>query len=299
MTASPVIPVAAQQDFASHSAEEERGAERKKNDQPLRVAILRDDKLSGFERKTLILAKWGFIVASLSVLAACFAGYSVYQQFDQMKAQTKILSDSFEKQKADSAAAAVSTKGQLTLMQGQLDQAQDAFRTDERAWVGIRDIETARPTPLDEGLIFFRMHLRNAGKTVASYVRVHIEQVGSGPSYREDWAAIRRGQDQAWRDSRNGERIVTPDIPFPREISPGDTVPVPFGVGGAEPKFFTNGVVYSYLVGRIDYLDTFGIPHWLRFCYVIENGNGELRHCRYGNDGDTNPEIPKPHPNPK
>ena len=47
---------------------------------------------------------------------------------------------------------------------------------------------------------------------------------------------------------------------------------------------------YGYMLGRIDYIDAFNVDHWVHFCFMIMNNKGELGHCQYGNDEDSNQE---------
>jgi hypothetical protein len=50
----------------------------------------------------------------------------------------------------------------------------------------------------------------------------------------------------------------------------------------------------SYLIGRIDYADDFGVKHWIKFCFYVGEANGELWNCHEGNDEDRSPEIAPP-----
>jgi hypothetical protein len=81
--------------------------------QPLEVRVIRDERPSVFEKRTVAIGWAGFGIAVLSLIAACIAGYYVYGQFIQMKQQTKILSDTLAKAKEDSVQANRDTQRQL------------------------------------------------------------------------------------------------------------------------------------------------------------------------------------------
>jgi len=103
--------------------------------EPLLVRIIEDDELSTVERKTIRYGKLGIFVAFLAFVAGCVTGYFIWKQFGEMAKQTSILAASFEKQKQDSADAAITTKQQIQLLQWQLDQQKGSFRLDERPWI--------------------------------------------------------------------------------------------------------------------------------------------------------------------
>jgi hypothetical protein len=78
----------------------------------------------------------------------------------------------------------------------------------------------------------------------------------------------------------------------PKTLAPGMVSSVPFPLNGQEPQVFPNGDIVSYLIGRIDYVDEFKVPHWMKFCFYVGNARGEIWNCQEGNDEDNNPEIP-------
>jgi hypothetical protein len=80
-----------------------------------------------------------------------------------------------------------------------------------------------------------------------------------------------------------------PPYPLPHAIAPNAVLPLPFTLGGSIPQF--GNTVYSSLIGRVDYKDSFGISHWMTFCLVVWNAAGDLQYCEYGNDEDRSREI--------
>lgn len=87
------------------------------------------------------------------------------------------------------------------------------------------------------------------------------------------------------------------DNPVPKVLGPNTISAVPVILYGQEPQRFPKGDWVSYLIGRIDYTDEFGVPHWLKFCYFVVNAKGDLWNCKEGNEEDRNPENPPNKPN--
>lgn len=176
-------------------------------------------------------------------------------------------------------------------------QARDSeafFRTDERAWIEIGKIETAiYPPDPPFGIIFkYRIFLRNYGKTVATDVRVHVDNIEADSSFGDNQKAIRMSQNQLFKISGTNKRSTEPNKPGPQTIAPQELTTIPIFSGGQEPRKWGNGFRYTFVLGRIDYNDAFGKSHWMRFCYIAVDSRGELGHCTYGNEEDSNPEIP-------
>jgi hypothetical protein len=114
----------------------------------------------------------------------------------------------------------------------------------------------------------------------------------------EDRNAILMSQDQLFRISGTNKRAIMPDNPGPQALAPGAQSPVPVFSGGQEPKRYSDGNFrYSFILGRIDYIDAFETEHWTHFCYFVANSRGELANCKYGNDQDSNPEKMPAKPN--
>ncbi len=107
---------------------------------PVLVRIIEDDELSLFERRTVTFGGVGILIAAFSAIAASAAAYFVFQQFKEMADQTELLSRSAEQARKDSKESGAATARQLSLLQGQLTQQEDAIRLDQRAWVSVTGI---------------------------------------------------------------------------------------------------------------------------------------------------------------
>jgi hypothetical protein len=175
-----------------------------------------------------------------------------------------------------------------------LRQSIAAFRIDERAWVEIGRIDmTAYPAHPPFGISFkYAFFLQNFGKTIAKSVRIQfVDLVPQGDSLGNDQKAINMFQSKTYRQNGTKQIGTFPEEPGPQTLSPGGISPVPVFDDGQAPKQWpTGGVDFSFILGRIDYIDAFGVPHWKKFCYMVTNSRGELAHCNYGNDEDDNPE---------
>jgi hypothetical protein len=177
-----------------------------------------------------------------------------------------------------------------------VNQSAEAFRIDERAWVEIGKIEKTATYPPDPpfGTIFkFGIYPKNIGKTVARDVQIHIDNIDADGSFNDSEKAIRMSQDQKFKDMKTGKRSITPNKPGPQTIAPGDVSAVPVYTGSQEPKRYGDRFRYTFLIGRIDYIDTFDVKHWKHICFMVLNARGDLGHCQYGNDEDRNPETPQ------
>lgn len=181
------------------------------------------------------------------------------------------------KKSADAAKSAAET---ATLA---LKHSTQQFRTDERAWLELGSIKltkTIAPTsPNEPTFLIYAFYVGNFGKTVARDIvlkRAEAMSANSGVILQRD---IEKAQGQLLS--------AVPGQPIPKSLAPNTPVLVPFTIGGGIPR---NGFL-SYLIGRIDYTDAFGVPHWMRFCYVITDAITErLTTCEYGNDEDRNAE---------
>ena len=98
---------------------------------------------------------------------------------------------------------------------------------------------------------------------------------------------VRSAKDKILMGTYSPKKLKVPLYPMPHVIAPGAVSTVPFTLVGQDDN--TGKAVF--LIGRIDYIDEFQIPHWLRFCFYVTNINGELGNCQEGNDEDRNPEI--------
>lgn len=172
-----------------------------------------------------------------------------------------------------------------------------AFRTDERAWVWIEPIRPVLIVPRSGKFgngFRYEIYPKNIGKTVARNVVVKAESSQSSIELNThaDW--ITNIQDKylldQYKESGTDKVIVVPANPVPKVLAPNATATVPFTLTGSEPQIFPKSEWVSYLIGRIDYIDEFGVPHWVKFCYFVAKPNGDLWNCQEGNDADRNPE---------
>jgi len=81
--------------------------------------------------------------------------------------------------------------------------------------------------------------------------------------------------------------------PVPKVLAPNTSSAIPVVLNGQEPQYFPKDEWVSYLIGRVDYTDAFGIDHWMKFCFFVADSRGILWNCKEGNDEDRNPELPK------
>jgi hypothetical protein len=185
----------------------------------------------------------------------------------------------------------------LSVSQGQLRQSERAFRIDERAWVQIRPITRSAepPSPGFEHLFRYEIFPQNFGKTVARRVVINAGGIGSGEDFTSDEEGIAAVQDQEllgkFVDQATGKFVKSRPAWVPQTLAPSAIPLAPFILLGSAPKMYPDGHwLYSYLIGRIDYVDAFDVSHWLKFCVYVAGDDGSLRNCQYGNEDDNNPE---------
>jgi hypothetical protein len=136
---------------------------------------------------------------------------------------------------------------------------------DERAWVGVSDIQrTERPDGVSVNLLFM-----NTGKTPAQNFTIRV----SGEP-------IPKGQQPTTLESlQPGRGIIAPNGIFHSNLSAS---------GSVDSK--TSDLVIH---GRIDYTDVFGAGHWTKFCYYwtpkIKKAEGGFAPCDFGNEMDVTP----------
>ena len=173
------------------------------------------------------------------------------------------------------------------------------FMLDERAWIELEPIKPillASPTAKFGAAFRYDVYPKNVGKTAAHDVVVKAQSSSAsiGLGSHADW--MKNYQDKMLLDKfkENGtdKAVIVPKNPVPKILAPGTISAVPFSMNGQEPKIFSNDEWVSYLVGRVDYVDQFQVPHWMKFCLFVANSRGELWACQEGNDEDHNPETP-------
>jgi hypothetical protein len=165
--------------------------------------------------------------------------------------------------------------------------ARSLFNPEDRAWleVGHIDEAIASADQLSAGHFQYGVYPKNVGKSVANDVLVLALEATDGASFMSNRQSIKSHQDQLFFAS--GANKGSAGGRGPESLAPGEQGAVGAYAAGSEPKRLSDGfLVYSYILGRIDYIDVFGEPHWTHFCFYVLNAKGELGSCAYGNDKD-------------
>src|SRR5207253_56369 len=118
-------------------ANADKGKEGPKVDLP--PEIIKDDRLTPFEAKTLNWAKWGFILAVTTLAVAVLTLIVFYRQFKEMQTQTEISREIAHQAAQDSISTENRSREQLTL--------------DQRAWVGVKETILNAPSHERDGNI--------------------------------------------------------------------------------------------------------------------------------------------------
>jgi hypothetical protein len=166
-------------------------------------------------------------------------------------------------------------------------KAKNLFKPDERAWVEIGSIDknVSSPDPMLGTHFKYGIYPRNVGKSVAHDVLIMVLEASDGPRFKSNQRAIKVRQDRLFFEPGTTKR--SGDKPEAESLAPAEQSMLPVYAGAAAPKRLSNGFfVYSYILGRIDYIDVFGAPHWTHFCFFVLNEKGELSPCDSGNDKD-------------
>ena len=289
--AQKVIPVAAQQEVTTELRDDARTDDRNPPPNPLLVRVVKDDDLSSFESKTIKYAKGGMLIAALSLAAAIAAAIVFYFQFQEMSKQTGILAESLRKQKEDSAAAAINTGQQLTILQDQLTQQRSALEMDQRPWLKF-ELGGERPKdadPNNEKLrlltttagqpIKIEVRVTNVGKTTAEKIlgTLQVQYISKGRKP----ILPKRPHSIVFVEGSKPERGMLPGTAwreatlYPNEVSQNYFSRSRWGKNGIveddpitqdEKTALDNGNAYVLLMGEVWYSDVFGIRHWTKFC---------------------------------
>lgn len=216
------------------------------------------------------------LLAGGGVLAAFALAVLTLLTFLQIKDQTPRISES----------AGAATKAIQTSIETGIEQ----FRVDERAWIEIDSIrKTSLPaSPGFPASFKYEVFLKNVGKTMAK--DAVLRRVSSlGPMPNEGGVELAQKE---LLTPKSGRPPQVPPYPIPRAFAPNTALAIPFNLGGSPPKY--KNTFYSSSIGRIDYMDEFGVSHWMTFCLIVMNAAGDLQYCDYGNDEDRNPEVSLP-----
>jgi hypothetical protein len=174
-----------------------------------------------------------------------------------------------------------------------LRQSTESFRIDERAWLEIQPMSPTLYSPRNikfPAVFSYEIYLKNLGKTEARDVHLRFSpnvqgsiEKGDEPSFAEfEQEKLLLGK----VPSASGIPIFNP---IPAVLAPGELPTAPLLWHGQEP---TEGQWVDYFIGRVDYIDAFGVNHWHKFCMFPGDAKGNLWHCKYGNDEDHNQELP-------
>ena len=254
----------------------------------------RDKQRSGIRAflRVLTLAEWtmGFlclVIAATGAAGVFMAIQGPTSSQDMVEAAERVLAKF-----APSSGATHPDVDRATLKTRKPAQkAKNRFKPDERAWVEIGSIDKdiSSPDPMLGTHFKYGIYPRNVGKSVAHDVLIMVLESSDGPGFKSNQRAIKVRQDRLFFEPAANKR--SGDKPEAESLAPAEQSVLPIYAGAAEPKRLSNGFfVYSYILGRIDYIDVFGTPHWTHFCFFVLNEKGELNPCEYGNDKDNFPE---------
>jgi hypothetical protein len=211
------------------------------------------------------------------------------EQYSLMKQTAKENSEQTDKLITEVNKIASAANEDLKQSKRALDASIEMARRDQRAWV---EIEPIKPIPFAKadgnfGASFqYEIYLKNVGKTVARDIVMHASRMDSGLALGDNADQIRRAQKILLHENLgDNNRMI-------KVLAPNTVSPVPLRLRAQEPQIFKSGnAFYSFLIGRIDYVDAFSVKHWMTFCYIISNSRGELLNSKEGNDEDNNPET--------
>jgi hypothetical protein len=197
--------------------------------------------------------------------------------------------------------------GQLVQMRQATSFTRDAltnsinqFRVDERAWLEFESI-TNKPVQMTPslkqafpGLKAFAqgVTIKNYGRTIARNISIRTTMINAGESFGRGSESLRFAEEALRLNANTAEDkrywIVIFSSPIATSLAPGAHADAGFMMGGL-PSHVENGQSVSpYAVGRIDYIDSFGAPHWKTFCFRMSAS--DRSYCETGNEEDSNKE---------
>lgn len=167
-----------------------------------------------------------------------------------------------------------------------LVHTQENADIDERAWIEIQSITPvlwAARSPGFGAQYRYNIFPKNVGKTAA--YGIDFKAIRSAPM-----SGLSLGDNQV--EIANYQKMLQrnimgiPEVSISRRVSktlgPGEVSEAPFDIYGQEPQ----GGFHEFLIGRVDYMDAFGYPHWRTYCLFVADEAGNLQYCQYGNDVD-------------
>jgi hypothetical protein len=191
---------------------------------------------------------------------------------------------------------------QSTIAGAGLRQSTESFRIDERAWVELEPVKgtlsSARTGKIGADFSY-PIYVRNFGKTVARNVQLRASRQGSQSSITmgDSAEALAWTQDKLLLGKVSTASGIPINMAMPKVLAPNTSSAIPIVLHGQEPQYFPKDEWVSYIIGRVDYADEFGIPHWVKFCFFVADAQGDVWYCKEGNDEDQNPENPPASPN--
>ncbi len=162
-----------------------------------------------------------------------------------------------------------------------------------RAWVTISSIDLAKSIAPDDHIasrsFLYNVFLGNVGAIQAGDVKARTVSPAPLPcdfgDSASNVASIQDGLlNDKMHDNASGQVVQVPTDRVPRTIPPMAKLPLPFTISALEPQNYREGTYCSFTLGRVDYKGT--ALHWMKFCVVTVNSNGDLRYCKEGNDHD-------------
>lgn len=207
--------------------------------------------------------------------AASFYGAIAYRQWREMINATEATQQAVQEARLNRQQAEKSLLA--TIRNAQLDQ---------RAWIGIDNIEIPRMGEVFE----INVRFRNTGKTPATKV-----------SYMAARDGVKKGERLSITYPPNkkpsSQGLVPPNGAFHAVYPPRQGEPP---VDQSFFNFIASEEVTIYVYGKLTYSDIFSCGHWLTFCYRLEpNAKGWAACVNYNDTGDDEPDNCHTISNPK
>ena len=228
------------------------------------------------------LHEGGFDTAAIAKAAkqqACAAQKSAQAARDFADSAANInvgITDAVKELNRQAKEAELSRRTSSEASQKTLDATISNFHRDQRAWVGITKIEGT--LKLNEGFNP-TAYFMNSGRTPAIHVTTFM-QVIPGVIGNEPDIPVPDS------DGRGSINQFMPGVPYENSVRMSkehreiiESVP-----------FLTDldaGYRTIYIIGRFDYTDTFGSPHWTTFCHFFTKFHSWVA-CNQHNESDEN-----------
>jgi archaellum component FlaG (FlaF/FlaG flagellin family) len=203
--------------------------------------------------ETLQIILTAFILAA-AIIAACIYGCQLSEMQKATEAATK-------------AAEAA---------QDSVAHAKETAHIDQRAWVSVPEAVSKVPQDGQKFSVSFR--IKNTGKTFAMKTKgravIVIQVDGAIPRLSD--------HDSAYRDIG----VLAPSADFGSDYNTDDVLP-----DGLLQRL-QDGTNKLFALGRVEYEDIFGSPHWVEYCWRLDPEKWIWYYCEKGNDTD-NAQPPK------